>query len=504
MIQVEKNLTKEEKFQYSLLEEAPVYFVAIDADGITRFMNKTMLKALGYQREEVLNKDYLKQFVPLRQHHIVQNIFSRLQQNTSPTHNENIVLTKEGKELLVKWYGKQVYHESGDFHYLIGVGIDITEQKAKEKEREMFYIKEKEQSNLIAMEQEMVLNLISEKDFPSKLRRVLEFISKIIPHDGSDISLLDNNQLQVIAIHGYKEPSCQRIVQNARQNLDKFLIEKEVIENKKPIMIPNASKDSRWVVIPGLEWIHSVMKIPFIFEGKVLGTLGIVSEKPCAFNEESIKKIKSFVSGLAIAIHNYQDYCQLNKNKKDIIYAMTKLVEIRDPYTAGHQEGVANLATAIAREMGLAKDIIESIRIASLVHDIGKVNVPSEILNKPSRLNEVEYNLVKNHPQLGYEILKEISFNFPIAEIVHQHHEKINGSGYPQGLKREQILLEARIICVADVFNAMASHRPYRAALGSEVAKEELFKNRGVLYDPQVVDACLKVIEKGQLATIYN
>ncbi|MBP8717513.1 MAG: HD domain-containing protein [Candidatus Atribacteria bacterium] len=495
---MEKILTKEKEFQYSLLEEAPVYFVAINTDGSTRFMNKTMLKALGYQREEVLNKDYLKQFVPLRQRNMVQNIFSRLQKNNSPTQNENIVLTKEGKELLVRWYGKQIYNESGDFHYLIGVGIDVTEQKAKEKKIEMFHIKEREWNNLISMEQEMVLNLISEKDFTSKLRRVLEFISKIIPHDGSDISLLENNQLRVIAIHGYKEPSGQSIVQNLRQNLDKFPIDKEVIENKKTIIISEVLKDSRWIIIPGLEWIRSGMKIPFIFEGKVLGTLGIVSEKPCAFNEKSIKKIESFVSGLAIAIHNYQDYCQLHKNKNDIIYAITKLVEIRDPYTAGHQEGVANLATAIAREIGLAKEVIESIRIASLVHDIGKINVPSEILNKPSHLNEVEYNLVKNHPQLGYDILKEISFDFPIAEIVHQHHEKINGSGYPQGLKGEQILLEARIICVADVFNAMASHRPYRAALGIEVAKEELLKNRGVLYDPQVVDACLKVLEKGQ------
>ncbi len=495
---MERILTKEKEFQYSLLEEAPVYFVAINADGSTRFMNKTMLKALGYQREEVLNKDYLKQFVPLRQRNIVQNIFSKLQKNNSPTLNENIVLTKEGKELLVKWQGKQVYYESRDFHYLIGVGIDITEQKVKEKKIEMFHVKEREWNNLINMEQEMVLSLISEKDFTSKLRRVLDFISKIIPHDGSDISLLENDQLRVIAIHGYKEPSCQSIVQNLRQDLDKFPIDKEVIENKKPIIITEAYKDPRWTVIPGLEWIRSGMKIPFIFEGKVLGTLGIVSEKPCAFNEKSIKKIESFVSGLAIAIHNYQDYCQLHKNKNDIIYAITKLVEIRDPYTAGHQEGVANLATAIARQMGLAKEVIESIRIASLVHDIGKVNVPSEILNKPSHLNEVEYNLVKNHPQLGYNILKEISFDFPIAEIVHQHHEKINGSGYPQGLKGEQILLEARIICVADVFNAMASHRPYRAALGIEVAKEELLKNRGVLYDPQVVDACLIVLEKGQ------
>jgi len=148
--------------------------------------------------------------------------------------------------------------------------------------------------------------------------------------------------------------------------------------------------------------------------------------------------------------------------------------------------------------MGFPKDKIEGIKIAALIHDVGKINLPAEILSKPGKLSEVEFNLIKNHSQIGYDILKKVDFLWPIAEIVFQHHEKINGSGYPRGLKGDEILLEAKIICVADVVEAMSSHRPYRPALGIGKALEEISQNKGILYDPEVVDVCLKLFkEKG-------
>jgi len=180
------------------------------------------------------------------------------------------------------------------------------------------------------------------------------------------------------------------------------------------------------------------------------------------------------------------------------IQAMALTVETRDAYTAGHQQRVTNLARAIAKEMKLSKGQIDGIRMAGTIHDIGKIGVPAEILNKPSRLADIEFNLIKIHPLVGYNILKQIEFPWPVAEIVLQHHERMNGSGYPHGLSGEDILLEARILGVADVVEAMASHRPYRPALGIDKALEEISKNRGTLYDPQVVDACLRLFrEKG-------
>lgn len=181
---------------------------------------------------------------------------------------------------------------------------------------------------------------------------------------------------------------------------------------------------------------------------------------------------------------------KLQKTIDDIVQAMALTVETKDPYTAGHQQRVAMIACAIARELGLDADQVEGIRVASILHDIGKIYVPAEILARPGQLCEIEKDLVKKHPLVSYDILKKIEFPWQIAQITLQHHERINGSGYPFGLSGENICLEAKILTVADVVEAMASHRPYRPALGVAAALEEITKNRGILYDEEVVDAC--------------
>ena len=188
----------------------------------------------------------------------------------------------------------------------------------------------------------------------------------------------------------------------------------------------------------------------------------------------------------------------LRKAMQGIIHVMVLTIESRDPYTAGHQQRVTLLASALAQEMGLSEKDVEGVKMASLIHDLGKISVPSEILSKPGKLTEIEFRLVKTHPQSGYEILKNITLPWPIAQIVLQHHERLDGSGYPLGLKDKEILLEAKIIGVADVVEAMASHRPYRPALGIEKALEEISQKKGILYDSEVVDTCIKLFtEKG-------
>jgi putative nucleotidyltransferase with HDIG domain len=158
---------------------------------------------------------------------------------------------------------------------------------------------------------------------------------------------------------------------------------------------------------------------------------------------------------------------------------------------------VTKLAYAISREMGLPNDQIQRVRIAGLLHDLGKIFIPTEILSKPGQLSEVEFAIIKSHPQAGYEILKNIEFPWPIADIVIQHHERLNGSGYPAGLKDEEIVMEARILTVADVVEAMSSHRPYRPALGLDKALKEIVNNKGVFYDANVVEACMRVFSGG-------
>ncbi|MGB4501491.1 MAG: HD domain-containing phosphohydrolase [Dethiobacteria bacterium] len=188
-----------------------------------------------------------------------------------------------------------------------------------------------------------------------------------------------------------------------------------------------------------------------------------------------------------------KSYQKLQKTLEETVHALSALVEMRDPYTAGHQKRVAMIARAIAREISLPEDCIQGIWVASLIHDIGKIRVPSDILSKPGRITKAEFELIKEHPQTGYEVLSKIDFPWPVAEIVLQHHERMDGSGYPQGLKGDGILLASRIVGVADVVEAMTYHRPYREALGLDAALKEIKKNKGILYDPEVVDACIMI-----------
>jgi PAS domain S-box-containing protein/putative nucleotidyltransferase with HDIG domain len=189
---------------------------------------------------------------------------------------------------------------------------------------------------------------------------------------------------------------------------------------------------------------------------------------------------------------------RLVKAMEDTLLAMARIVELRDPYTAGHQRRVAMLACAIAEDRGLSSDMITGLRLAGLIHDVGKIRVPAEILTNPDGLSHAEFDIVKTHPSMGYEILKPLDLPWPVADIVRQHHERLDGSGYPDGLTGQSIIAEAKILSVADVVEAIASHRPYRPAYGLYIALEEITLNRGILYDAAAVNSCLKLFkEKG-------
>ncbi len=191
-----------------------------------------------------------------------------------------------------------------------------------------------------------------------------------------------------------------------------------------------------------------------------------------------------------------QDNIHLRKALEQTITILVNIAEMKDPYTVGHQKRVSQLATAIAKKMNLPEEKVEFVRIASLIHDIGKVSVPSEILNKPSKLTDSEYALIKTHPAVSYKYIKDIDFPRKVADIILQHHEKMNGTGYPNGLRNREILLEAKIVSVADVVESMDHKRPYRPALGIDKALEEISKNKGKLYDPAVVETCIKLIKE--------
>ena len=228
----------------------------------------------------------------------------------------------------------------------------------------------------------------------------------------------------------------------------------------------------------------------------VIGALSIYATEANAFSADEVSLLEELAKIMALGIAGVRDRKNRYETLISTVAAIAAIVELRDPYTAGHQRRVANLAVAIASEIGLEADQIEGIRLAGLIHDVGKIGVPAEILSKPTKLSTAEYMIIKTHPEVGYEVLKDIPFQWPIAEMVRQHHERMDGSGYPKGLDDGIINLGARIIAVADLIEAMSSHRPYRAALGIDAALHEIERGKSKLYDSKVVDACVKLFKQ--------
>jgi putative nucleotidyltransferase with HDIG domain/PAS domain S-box-containing protein len=247
----------------------------------------------------------------------------------------------------------------------------------------------------------------------------------------------------------------------------------------------------------------SCIALPLMDGDRAIGTLVLFDEKMNVFDANEIQLLEEMAGDLSFGIltlrlrlaHREHEQ-RLQRNMPKTVEAIASIVEMRDPYTSGHQRRVAELAGAIAQKMGISEEEGLAIRLAGIVHDLGKIKIPAEILSKPGRLNEMEYNFIKIHPQAGYEILKEVDFSWPIAEMVYQHHERMDGTGYPQGLKGEEILPGSRILAVADVMEAMSSHRPYRPGLGIDAALEELQNGSGTHFDTRVVEACTALFKE--------
>lgn len=251
----------------------------------------------------------------------------------------------------------------------------------------------------------------------------------------------------------------------------------------------------------------SVLVAPLVSDAMTLGALSIYAAGANAFDTGEIALLRELADDMAFGIAtlrtrqaNERSAQRLRRSLEATIQAVAGTVEMRDAYTAGHQRRVAELASAIASDLGLAPEQVHGVYLAAVVHDLGKINIPAEILSRPGKLSAVEFELIKAHSEAGYDILKSVDFPWPIAQIVLQHHERLDGSGYPRGLKGDQILLEARILMVADVVEAMASHRPYRAALGIELALQEIAAHAGVRYDPDVVRSCIGLFREKAFA----
>ncbi len=347
---------------------------------------------------------------------------------------------------------------------------------------------------------------------------VLKMLRRIFENDPFDVFTFEKPSLAMAAME--EEPFCVVVSDQMMPEMDgtDFLAQVRsrwpdtvrilmtgYVETETVIRAINEGSVFRFV---GKPWENPELK-KIVNDAMDQHRLVVEHRELTRLTEEQNKELIELNQGLERRVRERTE--QLRKNEEELKNTLTKLrrsleatiqalaltAEARDPYTAGHQRRVADLSRAIAQKMNLSQDVVDGVRMAGSIHDLGKIYVPSEILNKPGKIRENEFELVKSHPDVGYEILQTINFPWPVADIELQHHERMDGSGYPKGLKGEEILLEARIVAVADVVESMSSHRPYRPALGIEKALEEIRAGRGTLFDASVVDACLSIFEEG-------
>ena len=449
--QAEEALRESEE-KYRNLVEGARDGILIVQDGKVIYANPSLAAMGGYTTEEVLNTPLTQYIHPDALHKTLDRYKRRLAGEEVPPVYETVFLNKNGNPFHAEVNAVAITYQGKPADFVII--RDLTERRRAE-----------------------------EKVLESELqhRTTLDFM-------GDAIHVMDRDLRLVLLNERFKQ-WCREL------GLETEIIGRTVFE-AFPFLPETVRKEYEQVFRTGetlvteeasqvgeREIITETRKIPILQGGEVAQVVTVVHD---------ITKRKRAEEELRESLE------KLRQALWETIQAIALIIETKDPYTAGHQRRSTQLAEAIARELGLPEEQREGIRMAGFIHDLGKIAVPSEILSKPSPLTEIERTIIQNHARAGYEILKTIEFPWPVAEIVLQHHEKLDGSGYPKGLRGDSILIEAKILAVADVVEAMASYRPYRPALGVDQALEEIVRYKGVRFEPRVVDACLKLFsEKG-------
>jgi len=449
----ESRLKSSEKWLKILFEFAPDAYYLNDSKGNFIDGNKAAEEIIGYKKEELIGKNFLKlKLLPPWQISKAAALLAKnaLGQPTGP--DEFILNRKDGKQVAVEIRTFPV--KIKDQVIILGIARDITQRKRAEE---------------------------ALRESENKYRTIFETTgtATVIIEEDTTISLV-NREFEKLS--GYSKEELK-----GKKSWTEFVVKDDLERMKEYHRLRRIDPDA------------APKKYEFRFidrQGNIRNIFLSVDMIP--ETKKSVASLLDITECKRIEKKLRQSIERLQKTLKGTIYALASTVEMRDPYTAGHQRRVTQLACAIAEEMGLPEEQINGLRLAATIHDIGKIHIPLEILSKPGRLAKIEFEMIKIHPQVGYNILKGIEFPWPVAEIVLQHHEHLDGSGYPVGLSGEKIILEARILGVADAVEAMSSHRPYRPTLGIDKALEEILKKRGILYDPRVVNACFKLFtEKG-------
>lgn len=506
----ERAVKKERDTAQRYLDIAGVMLIVIDREGTVILVNRKGAEILGYDEQEIVGQSWVDRFIPAHARTDIQSILTKALAGEPQwiEYYENPVLTRSGQERILAWHNSPLTDEEGLIFGVLSSGEDITERKQAETglltaNRRLTLLSACNQALVHAKDEVELLRTMcrivmetggfrmawagfGEPDGEAVVRPIAHAsIEEGFPDDSNSAAWTGEQTPPVVAIRAGQAQVCQDILAD-----------------------PDAAP---WRDIALKRGYASAAALPLAEGDRMFGVLTVYAGQANAFNSQEIALLGELSSDLAFGIvtlrneikrkraeqERAQSLQRLRQSLEETVQAIATTLELRDPYTAGHQRRVAQLAVAIAGEMGLPPAQIEGIHFGGLIHDLGKIQIPAEILSKPGGLTDLEYGFIKTHPAAGYNILKDVQFPWPIAQMVLQHHERIDGSGYPLGLKGEDILLEARVLAVADVLEAMSTHRPYRAGLGPEVAIAEISRGRGRLYDPDVVDAYMRLfVEK--------
>jgi PAS domain S-box-containing protein/putative nucleotidyltransferase with HDIG domain len=456
-LRVEGELKLSQMLLDSIVENIPA-MVFLKRAGDLRFelFNRAGEQLLGHTRADLLGKNDHDLFPKDQADFFTQKDMAVLESHRLLEIPEEPIQTADGSEKWLHTFKVGLYDKNGQPTHLLGISVDITAHKQIEDDLRKSEARLEEAQRMAHLGYWQLDLQTNELKWSDEIYRIFEIDPKQF---GATYEAF------LAAIHPDDREAVNKAYTESLKDRSSYQIEHRLL-----------MQDGR------IKYVLEKCESNFDDDGKPLRSLGTLQDVTLTkFAERALREQQQV----------------LEQALEGTIHTVSMAVELRDPYTAGHQRRVAELAIAIAQVMGLDEERIRGIRMGATIHDIGKIGVPAEILSKPTQLTSIELKIVREHAAMGFSILRDVRFPWPVAQIAHQHHERMDGSGYPQGLKGEAICLEARIVAVADVVEAMASHRPYRPALGMQAALDEIVAQRTVLYDAQVVDACRQVLDNG-------
>jgi PAS domain S-box-containing protein/putative nucleotidyltransferase with HDIG domain len=479
--------------------------IATDTEGRVIFLNAVAERLTGWSHEEASGRGLAEVFNVLDEDGVtlIENPVARvLKEGVGQELRNNILLGRNEHSIIIDDSAAPIIDDKGQISGVVVVFRDVTERRRQEE-------KIKELHSLLMAIREIDESLLRVKSEPELFQQICDSLLKVKDFKLVTIGVADNSTKEVkpVAASGKDDGFVSLCKMTADESEVRNGPAGLAIRSGDPVVVRDIDTDPVFAPWRGealKRGYLSTIALPLRVNGDTIGSLSVYAGQRDSFSEGEVEFLTEAAGDIGIGVRSLrlekelaESLVSMRRLLNKTVEAIAFMTEMRDPYTAGHQRRVAQLACAITRELGYSEEQVEGMRVIGFLHDVGKIVVPAEILSKPGKINEAERAIIKTHSQVGYDILKRLEFPWPVARAVLQHHERLDGSGYPSGIREKELTLEAGILAVSDVVESMASHRPYREALGIRRALEEISLNRGTSFMPQVVDACLRLfVEK--------